>query len=508
MPSSPPDTAMPHEWIEHGLVVLAGAGVSMGAPANVPSWWGFNQAVLAGLRREYVSSFAVPVRSRKALDGLSLNELDLAEFSQVVHNAFAGATWFRLLRVLDGAAPNTTHRTIASLAHAGVLRGVVTTNFDTLLERTMSGRAVAFNALLDEPPERPGVAVVKLHGSANLPASLVDLAAQKRTGIRPAWRSWLGRAFARHCVVVLGFSGADLELGADYLGLQTAAASTPWLGWNVRAARAPHPKAVEVLTAAGERSRLVEGDLPGVMEALGVSLVTVPGSGSRADERVRVAIDEWLDEPQVDADVCGVALSRLLVSAGARSAAEALRSAIRTRTRRALRQGVDLERAARASLILGQVATDDDNAARSMQDIDLAERALDRVVDHLRRSEVGLSERGEIEYARNKAKLAHDRAVHYLRKADAINAQLQIDRAWAHIEALPEWERADRLSAHWQNAGGVAWLKGDRASARDLFEKAHAAAVQVGDLEFITRTEETLRRIAVADKHVGDRRAP
>lgn len=470
----------------------------MAAPSNVPSWWEFNEAVLAGLREGYASSFEAPVRARGALERLSLEWLDLPEFSQIVHNAFAGPTWFRLLGLLDGDAPNATHRMIASLADDGVLRVVATTNFDTLLERAMPSAAVR-NALVDDPPGAE-TTVIKLHGTANLPESIVDLATQKRRGIDAAWRSWLEEVFATHCVLVIGFSGADLGLGDDYLGLRAAADRTPWLAWNIRASSAPHPKALEIVTACGTRGRLLCGDLPAVLVKLGVRVASVPATPETTDARVRAAVTEWLAEPQVDSDVCGIALARLLMAADRRSAAEALRGAIRTRVRRRLRRGASLDGAARASLVLGQLATDDEHEARSMKDLDLAERALRAVVQHLRRRDGELLERAQIEYAKNMSNLAHVRAVHYLRRGDASSAESEVNRAWTYIQTLPESERVDRLAAHWQNTAGVAWLRGERNRARSLFERARAAAHDAGDRTFIEATDATLRRLALGEQ--------
>lgn len=496
MSPTPRTGQLPPEWLASGLVILAGAGASMAPPASVPSWWGFNDAVLAGLRRHLLLTSAVPVRSRGPLERLSLDALDVRDFSQVVHNAFAGVTWFRLLSVLEGSAPNTTHRTIASLAQNGIVRAVVTTNFDTLFERSLPASFSRFNAFLDEVPRAAGGVLLKLHGTAGRADSLIDLATQKRCGIRSQWWMWLRRSFANHCVLVLGFSGADLELGEDYLGLRAASESTPWLGWNVRPGSTPHPRAREILRVCAERGRLVSGDLPGVMADLGIALVAGGRAHGDAAERVTAAVDEWLAEPQVDGDVCGVALARLLEDAGSRSAADALRSALRTRTRRQLGDGLDLERAVRASLVLGQLGTDDENDARAMKDLDLAERALEAVMVHLRRRDGGMPPRGDVEYARNMSNLAHGKAVRYLRQGDAATAQVHIDRAWTHINALPPVERADRLSAHWQNQGAVAWLNGDRNAARELFERSRAVATATGDVQFMTRTDETLRRMA------------
>ena len=120
-----------------GFVVLCGAGVSVAPPSSVPSWWGFNQAVLTELRSRFLEERTPPKRAVNAMNRLSLDDLDVTEFSQLVSDAFAGATWFDVLGVLDGVAPNMNHLALAYWAKEGSLRTVVTTNFDTLIERAM-----------------------------------------------------------------------------------------------------------------------------------------------------------------------------------------------------------------------------------------------------------------------------------------------------------------------------------------------------------------------------------
>lgn len=487
---------LPLEWGEHGLVVLGGAGLSVGSPANVPSWWDFNQAVLDGLRHCFAHSIEAPVHARRALERLSLNDLEVTEFSQVVHNAFAGLTWFDLLGVLDGEEPNTTHCTLSTLARSGILQTIVTTNFDTLLERALPSNFRTFNALIDEPPpERSVGALVKLHGTGGEPRSLVDLAAQKRRGLPPAWRSWLEALFSNRCVLVLGFSGADLDLADDYLGLQAAASSTPWLAWNLRRGVPPHPRAAAVVRAAADHGEFLIGDLPEVLEGLGISLTRVKSRGGSEEDRLAEAVRRWLTQDGVDSAVCGVALARLLDAAGSHTAADALRSRLRTQARRALRKGVNLSSATRVSLVLGQIGIDDRQVARSLKDLDLSERALTAVVENLRQSRDGLSSEGEIEYARNMSASIHSRAVWLIRQGDVDGAEREVERAWEYIMAMPETEQLDRLAAHWQNTGAIAWLRGDKEGARRSFEKARQVAEKVGDLAFVRSAEDNLGRL-------------
>lgn len=115
-------------------------------------------------------------------------------------------------------------------------------------------------------------------------------------------------------MLVLGFSGADLTHGDDYLGLRAAADRTPWLGWNVRPDAAPLPRAAEILAACGIRGHVLSGDLPGLLASLGIRLVEVVGAESNAQRRLGDAVERWTTE--VDGDFCGVALARLLDLAG------------------------------------------------------------------------------------------------------------------------------------------------------------------------------------------------
>lgn len=158
---------------------------------------------------------------------------------------------------------------------------------------------------------------------------------------------------------MLGFSGADLDLGDDYLGLRAAAAHTPWLGWNVRPGGVPHVRAAEILAACGDGGDLVEGDLPRALETLGLPALSLTAHTRGSQDRLGCAVERWLRQDGCDAAVCGIAMARLLAAAGRVTAADALRSRLRTTTRRDLRQGLALDATVRASLVLGQLGIDD-----------------------------------------------------------------------------------------------------------------------------------------------------
>src|SRR5688500_11117959 len=118
-----------------GLVGLCGAGISMAPPSSLPSWWDFNLAVLHALVRRLVRDtsgawvehrFAEVISRREQLRSFT------PDFMAQLMEEEVGLDYFRVLQALDASAWNANHGALAGLAAAGVLRAVVTTNFDCL----------------------------------------------------------------------------------------------------------------------------------------------------------------------------------------------------------------------------------------------------------------------------------------------------------------------------------------------------------------------------------------
>ena len=494
-----------------GCVVLCGAGVSVLAPSSVPSWWGFNQTILDELRRRFIEAHPVPKHATKSLDRLNLDAVDVAEFSQIVSDAFAGETWFDVLGVLDGVEPNANHYTLANWAKTGTLRAVVTTNFDTLIERAMESVGVThavYDALLDGPPQRvptePAVAVVKLHGSAGRRASLIDLAAQKRRGLPLVWLDWLERTFSELHVVVAGFSGADLALGDDYLRLKAASTRTPNLRWLVRPRQVPLEGARAVVELNGIRGQFILGDLPTAWEALGAPALhlSVPSSDGRAlisevaQDNVSAAVDAWLSHPMVDADTCGMALTRLLDAAGKHTAASSLRTSIRTRVRRKLRDGVDIVAATRAALQIGQLARDEPSsrAPQAIRGLYLANRALDAVVEQFP-PESREREAVQLELAHNRATLLANIAYFEVLSGRLGEANVAVAQAAEYSDVLSGPRRINHDAAKLELLGAIAYLSGDIEQARLLWQQSHELSKRAGHRARMASTLSNLQRL-------------
>lgn len=495
-------------------VILCGAGISMAPPSSVASWWGFNQAVLDELRCRFRAEHQAPVRAAKALERLSLESLDLAEFSQVVSDAFAGDTWFDALEALDGEQPNVNHYVLAELAKRGRLQLVLTTNLDTLIERAMRENGMKVDvrdAFTDPPPTESESAneslVVKLHGTASRRSGLVDLASQKRRGLPSDWRDWLHRQFKGAELLVMGFSGADLAIRPDYLCLEAAAPDLVSLRWL--ASSRPTAQVDRLLHLGGTRFRLIPGHLPQAWTSLGVdddlvgralAQVDAPEPASATWEPVPAVgdvIERWLAHPMVDADTCGLALTRLLDAAGRTSAAQALRVSISTRVRRALHSGLRYSVLPRAALRIGQIAADEPpaRARNALYCLDLASRALDALIEH---SPVEMRDNPEVqaELAHNRANLVSNRAYVLLASggpAIVERAAAAAEEARTLAEPLTGLRHDQHESSYWELCGAIELLRGDRDAARTCLLEAHVLALRTGNRRRQRAVEAQLR---------------
>lgn len=201
---------------EGRLIIFAGAGVSADGENRAPSWWQIYNEAATALGNRFREGFPdvahlEDVKTSKEC----LRTQDLAD---LIQTTFAGPTFLRELAVVDVADPNHNHLAIAALAQAGYVRAVLTTNFDTLLERSASTGGRTFTVLtpgnchLD--PNGTGVPLFKLHGSADDPMGMMETSTHKSRemdrALPKAWRPCLNGAD----LLVVGSSGADLPYGA------------------------------------------------------------------------------------------------------------------------------------------------------------------------------------------------------------------------------------------------------------------------------------------------------
>ena len=236
------------EASEHAeLVVFAGAGISMSAPSCLPDWKGFNLALLEEIKGSALELPALSANAAAAIRRLEIEELSVEALSDAVVDSFAGDKYFPLLEVLDSDQSNANHEAIAELARTRRCVAVVTTNFDTLLERAFRGAGVECDVFETSEDFRrmpkSGCPIYKIRGSVKASAGLVDTVSQKLRGLSFPVRARLIDLYHRNHILVVGFSGADLAFGMDYLALSALKSSDKGLTWIIEPGRTPNPHA-------------------------------------------------------------------------------------------------------------------------------------------------------------------------------------------------------------------------------------------------------------------------
>ena len=317
-PRADPLPALAEIARSRGLVILAGAGISMPPPSLLPGWTAFNDAVLGALARraEQVTGGALPsdgtmLGLRTLRDEVGALPID---FQAQLMEEECGPDYFRVLQTIDTEATNPCHQAIAALAATGVVRAVVTTNFDRLIERSLEALAVKFRVFA-APPDFDALAgviagadslpVIKVHGSVESPDSMVDTLRQRVLGRPESLVRALEALFARHAILFAGFSGADLAYDREYLGLRAGAARSPGVVVLTRAGKDPLP-AMSDLVAQCPNGSFASGTFPGLLvdAATTMGAAAAPAPPPAADEdalraerlaSLTAGVDAWVD---------------------------------------------------------------------------------------------------------------------------------------------------------------------------------------------------------------------
>jgi tetratricopeptide (TPR) repeat protein len=263
--------------IEGRLVVFVGAGVSSIPPTCLPSWWGINQSVVAVLR-DQAAKLVGAERAHSLAESISgrqqANQFPPEYQAEVIVRKLRHS-YFKVLQCLDSDTPNDVHLQIAALAKMSVVCGVVTTNFDHALEAAFRELGMAaevwsnpgqFHVLADRfasagKSESP-CPILKLHGSAENPDTLIDTLSQRKRGFAPPVSRCVRHLLREAHWLFLGYSGADLMADPNYLFLKPDASDAQGFTWLVRSAEKTVPAVANLCDIYGDRAEIVYGELP------------------------------------------------------------------------------------------------------------------------------------------------------------------------------------------------------------------------------------------------------
>ena len=307
------------------LVILAGAGVSRLGPSYLPGWYDFNKSLLDEAKACALRGLPdLDATAVAAINGLDIGQIPVEAFSDLIVRSFASDGYFTVLDVLDADQTNANHQALAALAKLGRLKAIVTTNFDTLIERACRDAGVAVTVLTGHDLITGGVpdgfVLYKIHGSVTAASTLVDTVGQKLRGLPEPIRARLGELFGGNHLLVLGYSGGDLKFGRDYLMLSAIDDDAPGFSWVFQPGSKPGAEVTALKARLGDRGAIITAALPEFFSTLGVDAASPePATDEassryavqrRAAERIRKFFDERYVGPLSSAAFCAGLLAR------------------------------------------------------------------------------------------------------------------------------------------------------------------------------------------------------
>jgi hypothetical protein len=200
--------------------VLAGAGVSKGA--GLPSAWDIEVDLVRKIAQRDNSD--VVIDNSNAEDRYFDNYGKQLTYSSVIEDVAPNPherqallqKYFESTDDEDGASvpvpPSTAHRAVAQLIEAGIIRVVVTMNFDRLFEQVLNERQIQPTIVATEgdaeglgPLRLVQASVIHLHGEHLNPTSMLNTAAELN-GYSPHMERLLREVLSDYGLIVAGWS--------------------------------------------------------------------------------------------------------------------------------------------------------------------------------------------------------------------------------------------------------------------------------------------------------------
>ena len=133
-----------------GLVVFAGAGVSVAPPASCPSWNDLKREILGGLMDKLEAEKTTPPEVPKLRPSVVDLRLRPEAFMLGLSEAIGAGPVDRMLDGLNSGEPNANHLLVAALAKKGVVKAIITTNFEQYFEKSLTRLGLHYHAIRDD----------------------------------------------------------------------------------------------------------------------------------------------------------------------------------------------------------------------------------------------------------------------------------------------------------------------------------------------------------------------
>ena len=264
------------------LVIFAGAGVSMDPPAGLPDWHSLRDWTLEAVagRSGFLEPLLPKLTDIEMLSAPGKKGMTPELVASVISNISPG--YFDSLGILDDGTPNRNHKAIALLAKIGVVRHIVTTNFDVFIERALEEEGVPYRAIRtdEEFANLPigtdlvsmNLCVFKIHGCLSMPDTIIATVERQARGLSGSHLlalKWLQRFYQ---VLYWGYSGWDLKINLDYLGTVSVADTASGFIWSLHQddsfKETPSPYVLRLANCYGDRGLVGHGLAPAIAQSL------------------------------------------------------------------------------------------------------------------------------------------------------------------------------------------------------------------------------------------------
>ncbi len=294
-------------------VFFIGAGVSMIPPSSLPSWWEVNHIILDSLTNlsssinPEIHSFTNSIKLRE-----EEGKLPPEYVSEIISDRI-GESYFEVLQGLEGDIPNQIHLWLATLAKIGKIKLIITTNFDTLIEKAFKMVGASIKVYVDpkEYKEIPKLLensneddnsclLLKLHGTATRPETCIDTLKQRKQGLDHKITQVLNIIGKQNFWIFLGYSGADLDAEPNYLGLRHRMNDSPGYLWLFLENAKPPKAVIELSDLYGNDRGIIDyGTLPNWLDNLKTLLpnnITPPKEFERKENKIEKLKQEKLEK--------------------------------------------------------------------------------------------------------------------------------------------------------------------------------------------------------------------
>jgi SIR2-like domain len=251
------------------LTVFVGAGMSTVSPTNAPGWFELRDLILEEMARFLINDmFSYQDVVRSLLDDLRASTIRPEIILEAIDRFGGMSSVIDFARPLNDGIPNPAHYALASLVREGLVSHIITSNWDTYLERALGGD---HPLTLKSPPsdlsDLPNGARALLHVHGSLEGRAFVQAGHYRLGVAPEASRMLAKILDSTQCLFLGYSGNDYDIFP--LLRQSMEQSRTVFYWLVKPGVAPGENLRRLLEDFPNRAFLICDELTALLASLG-----------------------------------------------------------------------------------------------------------------------------------------------------------------------------------------------------------------------------------------------